>query len=112
MCFCQFCGQMRLVFSSLLLNSAPLQSLHSTSPAAGVYHLTVLEMAYTLTSMTKTLNQLLCTGGVIMAPSQGSELMESTGPGGRETDSYQQHSTCHHVTQPTVGEKLARQVAT
>ena len=77
---------MRLVFSSLLLNSAPLQSLHSTSPAAGVYHLTVLEMAYTLTSMTKTLNQLLCTGGVIMTPSQGSELMESTGPGGRERE--------------------------
>ena len=23
-----------------------------------------------------------------MAPSQGSELMESTGPGGRETDNY------------------------
>ena len=81
---------------------------------SGVHQLTVLEMAYTLRSMTKTLNQLLCTEGIIIRP-QGSELVESAGPGGRGADNYQQHSTFqlyHHVTQPTVGEKLARQVAT
>ena len=36
----------------------------STSPASGVHQMTVLEMAYTLRSMTKTLNQVLCTEGL------------------------------------------------
>ena len=90
MCFCQFCGHIRrccVESSSFLLNSVPLQSQHSTSSASGVHQLTVLEMAYTLRSMTKTLNQLLCTEGVIIRP-QGSELVESAGPGGRGADNY------------------------
>ena len=83
-------------------------SRQSTSQVSGLHHVTVLEIAHALKSMAKNVNQLLSEGKVVPV-THGTRSME--GVGDREA---QQHSAPleqhHQVTQPTVGERLARQV--
>ena len=75
---------------------------------SGFHHATVLEIAHTLNSMAKTLNQLLSEGKMVPQV-HGARNIEASGGRGAQHHSppYEQH---HHVTQPTVGERLARKV--